>query len=140
MSTVGLPRVALVAIALALCWPTAGCSTAPAPRPSVATGTVRGEVQACFGYAGPPPVWVVTVTANQGDQISASQVIHRDFARKPDGSYKDNSPVTYSLALPPGTYEIKVAADILIKPVPVSLGQRTVESGRTTTADLLMSC
>jgi len=108
MSASGLSRVAVVALTLALCWPTAGCSTAPTPGPSVATGTVRGEVQACFGYAGPPPVWVVTVTANQGDQISASQVIHRDFARKPDGSYKDNSPVTYALALPPGTYEIKV--------------------------------
>ncbi len=133
-------RVALVTIAVggALL---AACTTGEPASPSsssasVAQGLITGRAQGCFGYGGAPPLWPVTVTAMQGTKSVAQDnlLVHNPPIATP------STESIFHLPVPPGTYEVWIAATSLIGPSPQSLGTYKVESGETVTIEMHYDC
>ncbi len=112
----------------------------PAAPTASATGVITGQVEGCFGYAGPPEQWPVTVTAREGSKVAATSVLTVHFASPSSNTDKGVTGNVYTLEVPPGTYDIEVAAASLIKPSPMSIGSQTVEAGQTVTLDMHSDC
>lgn len=113
----------------------AGASTDAAPL-----GVITGHVEGCWGYAGPPPSWPVSVAAIQSGKAVATSELVVHFARGTSPTDRGITGDVYVLNVPPGTYDVQVTATSLAHTSPQSLGAHTVSAGQTVTVDMHVAC